>query len=247
MLQTNNLRLELYIANDEDQDQKYLIDATDLQVVKRDIDVILNHEEELLHLEIIDELGKAFFKEIKVVCGDDEHSLRLNGSSNVFVINTRDLKDLCETSIRLDLWIEDNDYIWGFSKKIDYGIKRFSYKLLEDKINDLLKKISVSLKDRLIENYEIVVLPREKELVIKVANDAYYALVGNDEIRLNRLSKGINVISLRNILGEDFILIKVFDGLRHENLIIRLDNIVRDIVYAYKHAIILKELLISRG
>ncbi|MGC9010102.1 MAG: hypothetical protein ACP5I7_05745 [Sulfolobales archaeon] len=244
MSYTDKLYLDLYIVDKDDTKHRYLIDTSDIHFIQRDIEVEINQIEDKLSIEIRDEVNEAFINEVNIRCRENEYKFKVDAPVNRYVISKKDLKDLCGRSVRIDLWIEDKEFTWGFSNKINIlDGKKTPDMISEDKINTILIKSRLLSNNRLVDDYEVIVLPREKLLRIKVFSDSYIIYDINGEIFLNKLSKGTNIIPLKDVSEEDYILLKIFDGLYQENLIIKINNYVRDLIYAYKHANILKEIL----
>ncbi len=244
---TDKLYLDLYIVDKDDIKHKYLIDTSDVNLIQRDIDVEIKHIEDMLSIEIRDEVNEAFINEVNIRCGENEYKFKVDTLMNRYMIGKKDLKDLCGKSVKIDLWIEDREFTWGFSSKINMLDNKKPLDMIpEDKINIILIKSRLLSNDRLVDDYEIIVLPREKLLRIRVFSDSYIMYSINGEIFFNKLSRGSNIVPLKDT-PEDYILLKIFDGLYKENLVIKTSNYIRDLIYAYKHANILKEILRLRG
>ena len=247
VLYMGKLYVDLYIVDKDNIEHRYIINTSDVNIIQRDIDILFNQVEDVLHIEIMDERNEAFLNEIRIQCGQNGNMFKVNDPMNKYVIYKKDLKDLCEKEVRIDLWVEDEEFIWGFSRKISISDnKRLSYSIPEDRIHTVLMKSRLSSNNRLVEDYEVIILPREKMLRVKVLSDSYIIYSGDGEIFFNKLRRGQNIIPLKET-SEEYIWLRIFDGFYQENLVIKTSNYIRDLIYAHKHANILKEVLMPRG
>ena len=246
VVSSTDLYVDLYIKNSENRDNIYLIDRKQIELVKRDIEISIDLSKEKLEIEVIDEKRKAVPRELAIIYGDYEYRERITERDyqRKYVLDVSDFINRFDkrSPVKIDLWVSDEEYVWGVSKRFILENSHEEFDLIDEKINNILSRIKISSKDRVIEDYELVNLPRERILKIKTSSEAYYVLYDGG-VKLGKLSKGDNILILGNHLSRDYVIIKVFDGIHQENLVVRISDTLRDLVNAFKQGTILKQLL----
>ena len=151
------------------------------------------------------------------------------------------IKNICNESFRISLWTYDDEFIWGFSGKII--LDEDVYK----KIESLLQRLKLYNNERIIENYDKIILPRTSYLYIKTSKDTYYKYVSYEkDVYIDLLKKGDNLIKLSEkalIYGG---VLEVFDGIHREILMLRPIDFSDQILNAIRQSKILFNIIYSR-
>ncbi|MEZ0290639.1 MAG: hypothetical protein ABWJ42_06080 [Sulfolobales archaeon] len=215
------------------------IDERRIEIYKRDVNVSFDQLKDKVTIRLDNENISDYKIKIDIKCDSHRDLLEEMSGNNVIEIDLSDKVETCEEPLKIDLWLYNEGFVWGFSREIEIRDK------LREEMNSetLITSLRRDLRDRILLDYKLLLLPRETLLLIKTSSDSYYVFQHKSEKRIGRLEKGVNLVKIKNLKLNESITIDLFDGVRKETLIIRPVDIERVIAEASTHARILHGLI----
>lgn len=242
-ISSDKLTARLYVVEEPEEyiDNKKILDVKNVSFEQRDIEFHYEDLNDQIKIHIIDPVDKTKKAEIYIECNEKNYKIGEYEDLDNIIISKDVIKNICNENFRISLWTYDDEFIWGFSGKII--LDEDVYK----KIESLLQRLRLYSNERIIENYDKIILPRTSYLYIKTSKDTYYKYVSYEkDVYIDLLKKGDNLIKLSEkalIYGG---VLEVFDGIHREILMLRPIDFSEQILNAIKQSKILFNVIYSR-
>ncbi|MEM0283052.1 MAG: hypothetical protein QXE32_01925 [Sulfolobales archaeon] len=225
------------VAKDSGGEFEKVLDSRELDLVEVDASASINFSGEEIVISIDGKNLKSYESRIEIKCNEYSKILERRSEESTIRINLGFEKNLCKGRSKIDLWISGEDYLWGFSRKINLEEPRRIGR------EDLINMLRLSSEERILRDYRVIILPRELQILVEVSSDSYYILYNGSLEGFGKLQKGINIIRVREPDLSKELSIELFDGVLREILLIRPRDFRELLQSALHHALHLRETL----